>query len=125
MDLDGRGLPDHPFWDMVWKSTTATDIFSLGSTFYTIMTGYWPYKSALPSDEEEDKWAYEDRVEASWKNGIYPDMEGVVGGKVMMGCWTKQYIRAEDILETQKVEMQCVITNEGLPYSPFLDGRSD
>jgi len=29
LGLDGRGLPDPPFWDMVWESTPATDIFSL------------------------------------------------------------------------------------------------
>jgi serine/threonine protein kinase len=56
LDLDGRGLPDHPFWDLVWRSTTATDIFSLGSIFYIIMTGRWPYKPALQSDEKEEKY---------------------------------------------------------------------
>ena len=41
LSLDGKGLPDPPFWDMVCESTTGTDtltgtdIFSLGSTFYT------------------------------------------------------------------------------------------
>lgn len=103
LDLDGRGLPDHPFWNLDWESTAATDIFSLGSVFYTVMTGHWPYKSALPSGEEgeEDRWDYEDRVATSWKKGIYPDLEGVVGGKVMMGCWTKQYIIAGDIPSLQ------------------------
>ena len=62
LGLDGKGLPDPPFWDMVWESTTATDIFSLGSTFYTIMTGHWPYKAAHSPQKEEDKWQYEDRV---------------------------------------------------------------
>jgi hypothetical protein len=41
---------------MVWESTPGTDIFSLGSTIYTIVTGHWPYKSAHSSEEEEDKW---------------------------------------------------------------------
>lgn len=59
--VDGRGLPDPPFWDLAWKSMTGTDIFSLGSMFYTIMTGYWPYKSNEAS-EEEDNWQYEERV---------------------------------------------------------------
>ncbi len=100
LGLDGRGLPDHPFWNMEWTCTPATDIFSPGSIFYTITTGHRPYKSALPpckEEGEEDRQVYEDRVEASWKQGIYPDMEGVTGGEVMIGCWTKRYIRAEDI----------------------------
>ncbi len=101
LGLDGRGLPDHPFWNMDWTSTPATDIFSLGSIFYTITTGHWPYKPALSprkeEGEEEGRWVYEDRVEASWKQGLYPDMEGVIGGEVMIGCWTNRYTRAEDI----------------------------
>lgn len=109
LGLDGRGLPDPPFWDMVWESTPGTDIFSLGSTFYTIMTGHWPYKSAHPS-EKEDRWDYEDRVIALLKQAIYPDVEGVIGGTVMIGCWKKQYITAEDILQAQKVEMRDLIT---------------
>ena len=112
LGLDGGGLPDPPFWDMVWESTPGTDIFSLGSTFYTIMTGHWPYKSAHPFEEEEDKWDYEDRVIALLKQGIYPDVKGVIGGTVMMGCWKKRYITAEDILQAQKVEMRDLITNE-------------
>ena len=71
------------------------------------MTEHWPCNPALASGEEgeEDKWAYEDGVEASWRKGMYPGMEGVIGGEVMMGCWTKQYITAEDILQGQKVEV--------------------
>jgi tRNA A-37 threonylcarbamoyl transferase component Bud32 len=42
--IDGKGLPDIPFWDFSWESTVGTDIFSLGSIFYTIRTGHWPYK---------------------------------------------------------------------------------
>ena len=96
---------DPPFWDMVWESTPATDIFSLGSTFYTIMTGHWPYKSTHPI-EGEDKWEYEDRVMASMKQGRYPDVGGMIGGTIMMGCWTKQYVTADEILQALKVEMR-------------------
>jgi serine/threonine protein kinase len=104
LGLDRRGLPDPSFWDMVWESTLATDIFSLGSTFYTIMTGHWPYKSTHPI-EEEDKWEYEDRGMASMKQGRYPDVGGMIGGTIMMSCWTKQYVTADEILQALKVEM--------------------
>lgn len=111
LGLDGKGLPDPPFWDLVWDSTPGTDIFSLGSIFYTIMTGHWPYKSAQPSDGE-GKQEYEDRVIEMLKQGLYPDVEGVAGGTVMMGCWKKQYRTVEGILVAQKVEKWDVISKE-------------
>ncbi|KIW13804.1 hypothetical protein PV08_08996 [Exophiala spinifera] len=99
LDVDGRGLPDPPFWDLCWESTIGTDIFSLGSIFYTITTGLWPYKTS--QEHEEDKWQFEDRVIALQEKGIYPDVEGIVGGTIMMQCWKKQYQKAEDVLEAQ------------------------
>lgn len=101
LGVDGRGLPDPPFWNLVWESTIGTDIFSLGSMFYTIMTGLWPYKSN-GSSEEEDKWQYEERVITFLEQGVYPDVEGITGGTIMMGCWKKQYTTTEDILMAQK-----------------------
>ena len=105
LGLDGRGLPDPPFWNMEWESTPATDIFGLGSTFYTIMTGHWPYKSVHPSEQEEDKWDYEERVMTLLKDGVYPNVDGVIGGTVIMGCWRKRYIAIEHILQVQNMEM--------------------
>ena len=107
--LDGKGLPDHPFWNGEWLSTPATDIFSLGSVFYTIMTGHWPYKLGLTSDRQEDRWAYEDRVEAEQKRRLYPDVTSVQGGKIIQGCWRQQYLTAEGILQAQEAEMRGVI----------------
>ncbi|KAL9114740.1 MAG: hypothetical protein Q9227_001419 [Pyrenula ochraceoflavens] len=106
LGLDGRGLPDPPFWDLVWESTPGTDIFSLGSTFYTIMTGHWPYKSANPAgrEEEEDMSQYEDRVIDLVKRRIYPDVEGVSGGIIMIYCWKKQYLTAADVLQDLRAE---------------------
>ncbi len=107
--LDGRGLPDPPFWDLKWESTVGTDIFSLGSIFYTVMTGLWPYKSRHltneveeeEEEEEEDRWQFEDRVIALLEMGVYPDVEGITGGTIMMRCWKKQYLKADDVLEAQ------------------------
>lgn len=109
LGLDGRGLPDPPFWDLKWESTVGTDIFSLGSIFYTVMTGLWPYKSRHltneveeeEEEEEEDRWQFEDRVIALLEMGVYPDVEGITGGTIMMRCWKKQYLKADDVLEAQ------------------------
>ena len=112
LDLDGKGLPDPPFWDLMWESTAGTDIFSLGSIFYTIMTGHWPYKLAQAPHDEEDKWRYEDRVMNLLKQGVYPNVDNVIGGTIMMGCWKKQYVVAEDVLQAEKDEMWNVTTSE-------------
>ncbi len=105
LGLDGRGLPDPPFWDLKWESTVGTDIFSLGSIFYTVMTGLLPYKSRYltKEEEEEDRWQFEDRVVELLEKGIYPDVEGITGGTIMMRCWKKQYLTADDVLEAQMV----------------------
>jgi serine/threonine protein kinase len=84
LGLNGRGLPDPPFWDIMWESTLGTDIFNLRSTFYTIITGHWPYKSAHPFEEKEDRWDYEDRVITLLKQTIYPDIEGIIGGTIII-----------------------------------------
>ncbi|EXJ82318.1 serine/threonine protein kinase [Capronia epimyces CBS 606.96] len=131
LGVDGRGLPDPPFWDLSWESTVGTDIFSLGSIFYTIMTGVWPYKTSHRTKEkeeeeakeqeeeeakeqeeeereEEDKWQFEDRVIALLGKGIYPDVKGIIGGTIMMQCWKKQYLKADEVLEAQmKLSQGC------------------
>jgi len=96
----------HPaFTKLKRESTPATDTFSLGSIFYTIMTGHWQYKSADPP-EQEDRWDDETRVEALLSQGVYPDVRGVTGSTIMMDCWTKRYKRAEDILQIQMVKIR-------------------
>jgi hypothetical protein len=32
---------------------------------------------------------------------VYPDVKGVTDGAILMGCWTKRYTTAEDILQAQ------------------------
>jgi len=46
LDLDGGNHPDSGFFDpnSPWESTIDTDIFSLGSVLYAIVTGHWPYR---------------------------------------------------------------------------------
>ena len=107
LDLDGGHLPDDPFFDPTQApvSTPATDIFSLGSIFYTILTGHWPYRQSGPFKTAEDKYEYESMVNSLFRQRKFPDVTGLIGGKVVMGCWTKKYGTAQEILHALKVEM--------------------
>ncbi len=102
-NIDGGNLPDFGFFDPnePWTSTPATDIFSLGSIFYTIMTGHWPHKSFGAFETVEEKSRYEERVDDLFRKGNWPNVEGIVGGIIMYGCWTKELKTAEDIMCAQ------------------------
>jgi serine/threonine protein kinase len=100
-------LPGDPFFDprMPWESTPATDIFSLGSIVYTILSGYWPYREGPAPVTVEDKSAYETHVNEMFAAGIFPDVSMLRGGKVIKGCWEHQYKTVEEVLLATKTEM--------------------
>ncbi|OBT69715.1 hypothetical protein VE03_00872 [Pseudogymnoascus sp. 23342-1-I1] len=104
-DIDGGHLPDAGFFNprSAWVSTVDTDIFSLGSVFYTIMTGHWPYKSPGPFESVEEKCNYEETVDALFSEGKFPAVNGLVGGAIIQGCWTEQYKDAETLLRDQEL----------------------
>jgi serine/threonine protein kinase len=103
--LDGGNLPDSGFFDprKPWVSTVATDIFSLGSVFYTIMTGHWPYRSPGPFQSGEEMWQYGTRVDDLFSQSKFPTVEGLVGGSIMEGCWMDHYKDMGTILHDQRV----------------------
>jgi serine/threonine protein kinase len=115
LGLNGGHLPDDPFFDprMPWESTPATDIFSLGSIFYTILTGYWPYREGPPPVTVKDKNTYETRVNELFTAGKFPDVSKLSGGNIIKRCWDHQYKTAKDVLEAIKSEMVALsITGE-------------
>ena len=104
-DIDGGHLPDSGFFNprSAWVSTVATDIFSLGSVFYTIMTGHWPYKSPGPFESVEEMDHYEEMVDTLFSEGKFPTVEDLDGGAIIRGCWTEQYKDAETLLHDQEL----------------------
>ncbi|RHZ55478.1 hypothetical protein CDV55_103824 [Aspergillus turcosus] len=102
-NIDGGHLPDSGFFNPrnPWVSTKATDIFSLGSIFYTIMTDHWPYRSPGPFTSVEDKLAYGDMVDELFSLNKFPSTDGLLGGSVIQGCWMERYDEVEEILHDQ------------------------
>ena len=108
LGLDGGCLPDGPFYHPTFgfNSTPALDIFSLGSLFYTILTGYWPYRSTPgPPETIDEKITYEKEVADAFNEGRYPDVTRIEGGSVILACWMKQYSTAEEVLRALEKEI--------------------
>jgi serine/threonine protein kinase len=84
-DIDGGHLPDSGFFNpnKLWVSTEATDIFSLGSIFYTITTDHWPYWSHGPFTSVEEKWPYCHKVDGLVSLNKFPSTDQIVGGEVI------------------------------------------
>ncbi|KAI0100518.1 kinase-like protein [Nemania sp. FL0031] len=109
LKISSRGVPDSGFLDpnSPWKSTPSIDIFSLGSVLYTIVRGHWPYRAENgPFETEEEMDQYEARVDDLFGRGIFPEVEDLFGGEIILGCWTKKYATVQDILK-EEVLSQC------------------
>ncbi|ATY58862.1 kinase-like domain [Cordyceps militaris] len=115
LGLDGGCLPDGPFYHPSFgsNSTPALDIFGLGSLYYTIMTGHWPYRSTSGAPETiDEKIAYEEEIARAFNNGRYPDVTRILGGRVILACWTKQYSTADEVLRALDRELRIPVTVE-------------
>ncbi|GKU08304.1 protein kinase protein [Fusarium langsethiae] len=91
----GLNLPDSGFFDTrkAPVPTPATDVFSLGSVFYAIMSGHWPHWA-----DGEDLPAYRRRVDELFEKGEFPSVRNLYGGSVIQGCWDDEYVTANELL---------------------------
>jgi serine/threonine protein kinase len=89
--IDGGHLPDTGFFNpnSKWVSDRDTDIFALGSVFYTVMTGHWPYKSPGPFVDVEEWDEYDEKVNELFMNREFPPVGNLVGGDITLDCWTE------------------------------------
>ncbi|KAJ5343116.1 uncharacterized protein N7506_002940 [Penicillium brevicompactum] len=104
-EIDGGHLPDSGFFNPCkpWVSTEAVDIFSLGSVFYTIMTGHWPYKSPGPFNSMAEKEDYDELVDTLFASQKYPPVDSIHGGTVIQGCWTERYYDVGALIRDQNL----------------------
>ncbi|KAI1349184.1 kinase-like domain-containing protein [Xylaria sp. FL0043] len=70
-------------------ATIKEDLFGLGSTIYFIATGHEPYHEL----------ADEDQIEKLYKDGVFPELGGVLFAEVIALCWRQEAESAKMILE--------------------------
>ncbi|KAK5995963.1 hypothetical protein PT974_04383 [Cladobotryum mycophilum] len=112
LGVDGGQLPDSGFFDprSEWIVNEQTDIFSVGSLLYTILTGHWPYReppcglfSSFDASREYDK-----KCDELFKRGEFPDVSGLFAGNVILKCWEHEYENAGEILQAMQLEVEKV-----------------
>lgn len=74
--------------DCANDSTVESDLFALGSTLFELITGKEPYY-----DQPDES------IEAFFREGIFPDVEGLLLGEIIKGCWTMRFLSAKEILK--------------------------
>lgn len=108
LGLDGGHLPDSGFMDPNAPSISeiSTDIFSVGSILFTIVTGHWPHSQPGKLETLEEITKYHDYVDGLFKQRQFPDLQEVSGGKFILGCWTYMYTTADEILKDLDSELE-------------------
>lgn len=86
--------------------TVRTDIFALGSTIYEIMTSRQPYEEL--SDDE---------VEARYSQQIFPSVQGLPCGQVILGCWRCELKTAKEVMMLLQAEMESTLKASDLACS--------
>lgn len=102
LDADGSSLPDGPFYSPVFGNDASTllDLFGMGSLFYTVLTGKWPYKSTPGKFQNlDDRLEWEERiVYPNFMAGQFPTVEHLPAGEVIWKCWKTELATAKDVL---------------------------
>lgn len=68
-------------------STIESDLFALGSTLYELITGNAPYEGLSPES-----------VENLFREGVFPSVDRLPLGDLIMGCWVKKFRSAKEML---------------------------
>ncbi|KAI1799617.1 kinase-like protein [Daldinia bambusicola] len=121
LGLDGESLPDSGFSDpnAEYVSTNTTDIFSVASILYTILTGYWPYRSTKGFSTLDEWDAYMQMADNLFKERTFPsDVHALWAGGIIFKGWMNEYASIDDMLQA----LETISGPENLTST--LDGHS-
>ena len=106
---DGNGLPDYGFFDPrddCIDVTEETEVFGLGSSLYTIMTGHLPHGASMPNATTAGL-AYVEHFKSELQKDELPDTSTLKGGEIIKQCWMHGAISAEEVyLRYLRLEQQ-------------------
>ncbi|KAF6817407.1 protein kinase-like domain protein [Colletotrichum plurivorum] len=118
LGLDGLALPDGPFYHPAFgdKSGPMLDLFGMGSVFYVILTGRWPYKSTPGTfGKVDERIGWEEReVYPKFREGGFPDVKGLLVGDVIVKCWRRQFASARDVLDALQEVLGASFCQDGV-----------
>lgn len=95
--------------DYDFPNTEASDIFALGSTLFKLVIGEALYSELYgPKSDDPDiikarlrrQDVIDHDIESRYKNGIFPDVSDIFGGKVILGCWRGEISTAPGTLNS-------------------------
>lgn len=95
-------LPDSGFFNpsLTTSEPALIDIFSLGSMLYTITTGHWPFRGPGGYFESfEAMEEYETYVDKQFSQGIFPEVQGLYGEEIIIGCWRNEFSNVDNIVD--------------------------
>lgn len=116
-EIDGGHLPDSGFFNPCdpEESTESTDIFSLGSIYYVIMTGHWPYRSSSRFQSSEEMLQYGELVDGLFASKKFPPVDELPGGVVIQRCWTGEYSDMKALIEDQDSQFDICAVDDFVP----------
>ena len=94
-------------------NTIRSDLFALGSTLYELSAGKDPYSEIYPIEPDvvmrsndhavimariQRKQRADSQVEALYTQQLFPDVSGLFGGDIIMGCWNDEFSSATAVL---------------------------
>jgi serine/threonine protein kinase len=89
-------------------NTETSDLFALGSTLYELVACKAPYSElAGPKSDDPDvikarilrQHEVDHEIELRYKNHVFPDVSGLFGGKIILGCWRGDFSDAKEALD--------------------------